>query len=163
MRYKPTRAATNASAVENGVLGGDGEEQEGAADSQGGEGDAGDVSGGAHGDESDAVAPGGGFGAAKTGLGESMAAFFQRGAMGPGECVSCKGLVKAKSSWGTIHTCQGDENRYLTPRISLVVLSKDIGFNPHESSSPVVSTLLVLLSIDSACLTSQTCPKHGAI
>lgn len=61
-------------------MGGDAEGQHGAADATGGEGDAGEISGNGEEDEAAAAAPAAGVGAAKTGLGESMATFFQRGA-----------------------------------------------------------------------------------
>lgn len=80
MRYKPTRATTSTVAVENDDLGGEG--QEGAADAKGNEDDAGDISGDG---EVDAVAAPA-VGVARTGLGESMASFFQRGATGARAC-----------------------------------------------------------------------------
>lgn len=81
MRYKPTRAATNIVAGENEDGRPDGDGTEGAGDAAGPEDDAGDISGDGEGDgEADNAAPAAGAGAARTGLGESMAAFFQRGA-----------------------------------------------------------------------------------
>lgn len=77
MRYKPTRAATStAAAVENDAPGGGVEGQEG--DAEGGDGKAVDLTGEGEEGEKSAAAPT--VGVAKTGLGEPMEAFFQRGA-----------------------------------------------------------------------------------
>lgn len=68
-------------AVEALVIGGDGEGQEGAVDAHGGEGDAEDVP--EHGEDAKTAAAGpaaAGVGVSRTGLGQSMATFFQRGA-----------------------------------------------------------------------------------
>eukprot|EP00903_Cladosiphon_okamuranus_P014519 g13467.t1 len=76
VKYKPTRAATSNAASENAAAGVDGAGEEGASDAPGGEEDASDIPG--DGGE-DGSAPAAGVGAAKTGLGESMVTFFQRG------------------------------------------------------------------------------------
>eukprot|EP00752_Nemacystus_decipiens_P003382 g3129.t1 len=79
VKYKPTRAAANAANIENWVGRGGGNGQEGATDDTGPEDDAGHVSGDGEEEEGACAARAAGAGDKKTGLGESMAAFFQRG------------------------------------------------------------------------------------